>query len=645
MYNFHKKEAPLLGLLGSGGGLASRLTGSAAASLYVDDVFSTFLYDGNSSTQTITNGIDLSGEGGAVLLKKRSASSGTVWTDTVRGANKHLRSDNTNSEYTESNILTAFDSDGFDMGDEGDVNQTSQTYCSWSFRKAPGFFDIVTYTGNETVRTISHSLGSVPGMVIIKEVSGSGSWEVYHRSTGNEKTLRLNSTNGQGGTTAWNDTTPTSTNFTVSASTDVNQTGETYVAYIFAHDDQVFGTDSDEAIIKCGSYAGNGSSGQIIDFGFEPQWVMIKSYTRGGVGYGWTIIDMMRIRPLFAEETGSEGGIHGYIPSPNGLHLTNGDSNVNESGESYIYMAIRRPHKPPSAATDVFAIDTYGGTSPTPPTWNSGFPVDWAFYKYSDQINEWAVGTRLMPRGKLVLNTNAVESSDSSHVFDYMNGWLDNTGTLSTLYSWMFKRAPGFFDVVTWTGASTDGSSSRALTHNLDAIPELIIGKRRSFAGNWSVYSSATGINNELELNNNNPVAAATNMWKAAPTSSNFTVGYGLDGSTHTFVGYLFATLSGISKVGSYTGTGSDINVDCGFSNGARFVLVKRTDDYGNWMLFDSTRGIVSGADDPYFQSNTSSAQKTDENHISPLNAGFTVIAASGDLNTSGASYIFLAIA
>ncbi len=644
MYNFHKKEAPLLGLLGSGGGLASRLTGSAAASLYVDDVFSTFLYDGNSSTQTITNGIDLSGEGGAVLLKKRSASSGTVWTDTVRGANKHLRSDNTNSEYTESNILTAFDSDGFDMGDEGDVNQTSQTYCSWSFRKAPGFFDIVTYTGNETVRTISHSLGSVPGMVIIKEVSGSGSWEVFHRSTGNEKTLRLNSTNGQGGTTAWNDTTPTSTNFTVSASTDVNQNGETYVAYIFAHDDQVFGTDSDEAIIKCGSYAGNGSSGQIIDFGFEPQWVMIKSYTRGGVGYGWTIIDMMRIRPLFAEETGSEGGIHGYNPSPNGLHLTNGDSNVNESGESYIYMAIRRPHKPPSAATDVFAIDTYGGTSPTPPTWNSGFPVDWAFYKYSNQSNEWAVGTRLMPRGKLVLNTNAAESTDTSHVFDYMNGWLDNTGTLSTLYSWMFKRAPGFFDVVAFTGNNT----ARTISHNLEAVPELMIVKDRSRSEEWMVYSATTGANKWLRLHTNDSELndSQGDMWGGTtPTSSVFSLGNSSNTNHNgsNIIAYLFSSLSGISKVGSYTGTGYDINVDCGFTSGARFVLIKRTDANGNWMVYDTSRGIVSG-NDPYLRLNSTQAETTDEDHIDPLSSGFTVTTHS-DVNTNGGTYLFLAIA
>ena len=112
-----------------------------------------------------------------------------------------------------------------------------------------------------------------------------------------------------------------------------------------------------------------------------------------------------------------------------------------------------------------------------------------------------------------------------------------------------------------------------------------------------------------------------------------------------SFINCLFATLLGISKVGSYTGTGNAINVDCGFTSGARFVLIKRTDSNGNWVLFDSTRGIVSG-NDPYLRPNSTQVETTDEDHIGPLNAGFTVSASSGgDTNNSGASYIFLAIA
>ena len=108
---------------------------------------------------------------------------------------------------------------------------------------------------------------------------------------------------------------------------------------------------------------------------------------------------------------------------------------------------------------------------------------------------------------------------------------------------------------------------------------------------------------------------------------------------------YLFASLSGISKVGNYTGTGNDINVDCGFSSGARFVLIKRTDSDADWFLFDTLRGIAVG-NDPYLLLNMAAIQVTNTDYIDPLNAGFTVTSsAPAALNTSGGTYIFLAIA
>ncbi len=112
----------------------------------------------------------------------------------------------------------------------------------------------------------------------------------------------------------------------------------------------------------------------------------------------------------------------------------------------------------------------------------------------------------------------------------------------------------------------------------------------------------------------------------------------------------MFATVAGISKVGSYTGTGSDLNVDCGFSAGAKFVLIKRTDgtentSVGNWYVYDSARGIVAG-NDPYKLLNSSAAQVTNTDYIDPLNAGFTVTSsAPAGLNASSGTYLFLAIA
>ena len=118
-----------------------------------------------------------------------------------------------------------------------------------------------------------------------------------------------------------------------------------------------------------------------------------------------------------------------------------------------------------------------------------------------------------------------------------------------------------------------------------------------------------------------------------------------VNASSSTYMAYLFATVAGISKVGSYSGTGSDVNVDCGFSAGARFILIKRSDSTGDWYLYDSVRGIVAG-NDPYLLLNSNAAQVTSTDYIDPLSSGFTVTSsAPAALNTSGGTYVFYAIA
>ena len=232
--------------------LASAGAAGAGEGLYVDEVFSTFLYDGDdSSSRTITNGIDFSGEGGLVWIKARSEINGHNLCDTERGATKILSTHNTSAEGTYTDTITSFTSTGFTVGDGSGVNETPKEYVSWSFRKAPGFFDVVLYSGTGSAQNISHALGSVPGMIIIHCRDGSHDWEVYHRETGATKSLHINTTDAAAtDSTVWNNTTPTSSVFTVGTSNNVNQNGHGYVAYVFAHDDQSFGASSDEAIIK-----------------------------------------------------------------------------------------------------------------------------------------------------------------------------------------------------------------------------------------------------------------------------------------------------------------------------------------------------------------------------------------------------------
>jgi hypothetical protein len=200
---------------------------------YLDDVFSTDLYTGNSGTQSINNGINLAGEGGLVWNKNRSASYYHSLIDTVRGKDKVLYSNETNGNVDRANGITSFNANGYTLGSNANMND-GNTFASWSFRKAPGFFDIVTWTGNGSVRNIAHSLGSVPGSIWVKRYDGTEDWTCYHRSLGSTHYVQLNKIVPEDDDTRFNDTDPTSTHFTVDSHDRVNRSGWEYVAYIFA---------------------------------------------------------------------------------------------------------------------------------------------------------------------------------------------------------------------------------------------------------------------------------------------------------------------------------------------------------------------------------------------------------------------------
>jgi hypothetical protein len=208
--------------------------------------------------------------------------------------------------------------------------------------------------------------------------------------------------------------------------------------------------------------------------------------------------------------------------------------------------------------------------------------------------------------------------------------------------NWFFGRAPGFFDEVCYNG----NSSTQTVTHNLAAVPELMIVKIRNGVSGWPVYSSAVGNTKLLRLNTTS-AESVDNVWaNTTPTASSFTVGNNGDvnQSGGTYVAYLFASCPGVSKVTNFTGTGALQTINCGFTSGARFVLIKRTDSTGNWFVWDSSRGL-SSSNDPYLLLNSTAAEVTTTNWVDTTSTGFQVTAASGnDVNISGASYIALAI-
>jgi hypothetical protein len=334
--------------------LLQAAAGNAGGTLgYVEDVFSTYLYTANNAGLTITNGIDLAGEGGLVWGKSRSATQNHRLYDTEGNG---LYSNLTNASFGSSGRFTA-NSDGFDLtassGIVGGSGFGGPDYTSWSFRKAEKFFDVVTYTGDGVAgRTVAHNLGSAPGMIIVKKTSGTSYWPVYHVSRGIGKELFLNLTDAE---TAYGDLWEgvTSTNFTVSANNQVNFSGDTYVAYLFASDAGGFGESGEDNVISCGSFT-TGSGGKMtapVNLGYEAQWLLAKNVN---ASESWVIYDIMRgmnntgYAALNPNSSGAEyTGTSAISATATGFDTPNA-SGPFASSATYIYIAIRRPMKTPT---------------------------------------------------------------------------------------------------------------------------------------------------------------------------------------------------------------------------------------------------------------------------------------------------------
>jgi len=640
--------------------LLQAAAGSAGGdNLYVEDVFSTYLYTGNNSSQTITNNIDLAGEGGLVWFKRRSTARTHILIDTERGKTSYLQSNETVAAETGiTNTITSFNSDGFSISDQQDINGNAETVASFTFRKAEKFFDVVgPFTGNgNSSHLISHNLGSTPAFMIMKRTDSTSGWmTAASDGAGNYKAaFNLNSTAQSYVTT------PIST-VSTDSTVDVgywnpnwdgaaNLSGATYVLYLFASDAGGFGDDGDESIIKCGSFTTDSSAVFYENLGFEPQWVLVK---RSDGTSAWNLLDNMR--GFLAEGTAggkylrpNTSGAEGNLSSTDSEYINatgfgaNGNGVTGSANATFIYIAIRRPMKTPESGTEVFKAN-YVDNGASFPDMLSGFPVDMYFRRYVNTTNNPYWFTRLLGTNVLNSTTSGAEQSFSANstAMDSNVGVMNIFSTNNTdFYGWMLKRATGCFDVVAYSGS---GNFPQNVTHNLTVTPEMMILKYRDGSSNWYVYHSALGNTKICQLDNDTASSTSGSSWNnTSPTATQFTVGsllnYPVAGK---YIAYLFATLAGVSKVFSVTkSSGSNADVDCGFSAGARFILIKRTDSTGDWYVWDSARGIVAG-NDPYLLLNSTAAEVTSTDYIDPLSSGFTIV----DGGLANGDYIGLAIA
>ena len=298
--------------------------------------FSTTIYQGNDGTQTINTGIDNRSES-LVWIKSRNDVGGGgnyhFLVDTIRGGDKFLMSNiDQGSTGSGTPIITSFNNNGYTLSTGSGVqNQSSSNYVAWNFRAAPNFFDIVTYSGDgSTNQEFSHSLGSMPGMVMIKNLSRNSGWFVWVDDSITTLEGELN-TNGDFGYNVIGTVTDTKVQTLYTNQNSTNRTGDDFIAYIFAKDTP--------GLIKCGSYTGTGSGFNTTDVGFKVEWLMVKNKTGSG---SWTIFDRARgyNKPgLYADTTGPEEQLY-FEWTDTGFQMNVNNSNVNEQNSTYVYIAI-----------------------------------------------------------------------------------------------------------------------------------------------------------------------------------------------------------------------------------------------------------------------------------------------------------------
>ena len=606
--------------------------------------------------------------GGLVWMKNRGNGTQNVLMDTVRGRTKWFPSNDTTAESTVGNIangITSFDNSGFTIGENLEsLNAQNENVVAWTFRKQKNFFDIVTWTGNtDTDQVISHSLGSAPGFITCRKRTG-GTWFTYHRSCGDTKHLRMNAPNGEATTSGGGSWSVGASSFTAPGSLSLNDDGDSYIAYIFAHDAGGFGENGAENAIQCGTYDGTGND-NLINMGWQPQWMMTKGVDGSGASStNWVITDILRGWRghddvlLDADQTnGDYSNVATGMLRGNGVELNT--TYQNASGIKYVYVAIRASDgvvgKRPAMGVDAFQATFGSGLGwdySQAYTTQTGWDPDWMINKIYTAVNQagsnYDAGARIRFKKELRINSSNAEGQQGTYRWDKnipTGGARDGSSFNQHYESWMWNKGPGF-DTLTYKGNGTGGTTGNTQTHNLGGIPEMIItkalsGGTDSGVGHWGVYHSGLTGGSEGYIRMNRWEAEMTNPGQGwTPTATTFNPmnwgnpGYSQNDNGTQYLAMLFRSVQGISKVGTYTGQATDLDLNLGFT--PRFFMVKNittgVEYITNWAFWDNRRGIATG-NDSFLTFNVKNRDTRDFDLLDPIANGIRIKSVAGKGN------------
>ena len=644
--------------------------------------FNVVTWTGTGSAQTINVGF----EPDLILFKSRNQGYNSDIYDSSRGTNNYLRTNDTITEYGASDQITATSSTGFTLGTGNAVNQNTTTYVAWCFKASGGTtstgsatggitnittqvnsalgFSIIKFTeGTGTSSTVNHELGSAPELVLSKRTSGNNQgWFVHHSSLSGSQYLFLNTDAAiASSSSVWNGTAPDSTKITLGPwQTETDDYG--------AQGRIIYAFKSVTGFSKIGSYTGAGLS-KIIQTGFEPAYLMIKGSSNAG---SWWILDNKRntANPrnniLRLDTAGTEVTNTTYDVNflSNGFELVGNNTDINGSGRTYIYMAFAaNPDTTSPTLADSFNAQLYTGNGGTQSITGVGFKPDLVWLKgRSVNYNHWFYDSVRGVNKGLNSNSNSAQNTttglfssfDSDGFTLGSNGEVNQSSANYVAWSWKAGNLPS----INTDGSTTaivnanvaagfsivhlpSHSGSYTVGHGLSGVPDLIITRVYSGTSNWLVYNSVNGARNYMVLNTDAANSAATAGYEYdAVTSTTFT--NLISASTLSYIHYCFKSISGFSKIGGYTGTGSSGNAqNIGFQ--PDFVMIKSTAQYG-WNVYDSKRpsGSITGRYMLIANANDTE-YTTSAVHIDLTSTGFSFPNGYDGTNKSSQNYIYMA--
>ena len=670
--------------------------GGKADPKYIDDYWSTAHYEGDGqSSRTVNNGIDFSsGKGMVFIVASTGEHDPYIFSTEAKnsnGSSKGLRGTWSNG-YNNYNSYCTLTSTGMTVNNNNVVNQNGSRYIAHFFKAEKGFFDIVTYTGNESTRTISHSLGTNIGQMWVKRTDGDHAWFCYHKDavTSAGHWMNLSNSNAQqnSGQSDWNLSGFTTQTFGLGSNSSINGSGKEYIAFIWSDgSDASWGEDKDEAIIKCGTYTGNGSENRdsplTVNVGFEPSFCLFKTPDTTGDWLmqntinGWGTVmsredQRYRINKYSNTNQGASGSNYYSMIYQSGFKTV---ANINGNNTKYVYMAIRRMgQKPITSGSECFASMTATASVNNVPKGSYAVPTDMTdknrtgdlfLEKRTNSSNDWYLGSRISHGYRTPTNKDDGWSSDSMWDLGSNYGFGKTYNQYHKGMCW--ARAHGFMDVQHYEGHY----QNQTINHDLGVVPDLIWFKSNASANalitgpvidnDWSSCLNL-GTHNGSDNLNKSTRGIQTHGWNnsTAPTATQVTLRGSTNANSYKWTNapwgvdhqmILWKQIDGVFKMGTYTGNGSNywgIGINCGFTSGSRWVLIKKMTQYSNmdWWMTCREYGFNVQSSPSWSNSNLIKLNREHtldgSDNIINQNSGFR---AKDDRNYSGDKYFYMAIA